>query len=154
MNLQPFWQQRYKTLILRIPPGDWHRAADYANFFEHPQVIDWRADVLSKVRPTQRRLKLVAQDELSRLQEWVDRYQRKLLIVINTEYFLTKLEHDEHSAFWRMFHRMPHLLSVVIYVVLDSPQILPMDLIDWRREGHILTFDREQREVICDGIND
>jgi hypothetical protein len=154
MNLHPFWQKREKTLILRIPPGDWHRAADYTNFFEHCQLIDWRAEVLKKARPTQQRLKLVAQDELSRLQEWADRYQRKPLVVVNTEYFLTKLSHDERSAFWRMFRRMPHLLSIVIYVVLDSPQILPTDLIDWRREGRVLTLGREQREVIFDGIND
>ena len=155
MDLQQFWQERNKTVILRIPQKDWRQQQDYTNRFPQCQVISWRADVLRQMRPGQRRLNITSQGEIDRLREWCRIYSGKLLVIIHTDYMLTKLERTERQAFWRrLLHGMPHLECVVVYMVLDSAELLPTNLIEWQREHRVLTVDEERKEVMFDGLED
>jgi len=155
MNLQRFWQERNKTVILRIPQENWRQQRDYANRFPQCQVISWREEVLRQVRPGQRRLNITSQGEIDRLREWCRTYSGKLLVIIHTDYMLTKQKRTERQAFWRrLLHGMPHLECVVVSVVLDSSELLPTNLIEWQRERRVLTVDKERKEVVFDGIED
>ena len=87
------------------------------------------------------------------MREWCHKYSGKLLVIIHTDYMLTKLERSEQRAFWRrLLHGMPHLECVVVYVVLDSAELLTTNLIEWQRERRVLTVDKECKEVIFDGL--
>lgn len=141
MKLHDFWYARHKSLILPIPPDDWGHAHNHAASLPNCTVLDWRQEVLQTVRPKQQRLRVSDQTEIERLSRWSEVYPRKLIAIVNTEYFLTKLNHRERDSFWRRLYRgTPHLSCIVVYVVLQIPELLPRNLDDWGAEDRLLSI--------------
>jgi len=129
MELRDFWYARDKSLIFRIPVGDWFRPELYANQLPNCRVLDWPEEALHSLRPGQRRLKVDAQTEIERLMNWAETYRGNLLGIVRTEYFLAKMEEPERDSFWhRLYRGTPHLPCVVVYLIIDRRELLPHNL--------------------------
>ncbi len=140
MQLRDLWYARNKTLIFRIPTHDWSRAEQYAHRLPNCQILNWREEALRNLRPGQQRLKVDAQTEIERLMGWTETRRGNLLAIVGTEYFLAKMEEPERDSFWhRLYHGMPHLSCVVVYLVINDRELLPGNLDAWEAENRMFT---------------
>ena len=105
----------------------------------HVRVIDWRKEFLKAVRPGQQFLNLKAQSELDRLKACVKSNEGSILCTINTEYALTRFDPNERQTFWRGLRTdFPYCKSIIVFGVLNSPELLPCDLEQWRTSSRLV----------------
>lgn len=139
-----FQHSRECTLILLIPPSRFARQEEfvYEKLDAIDAVLDWRAEFLSAVKPTQRYLNLSVRGEVQRLKEVSAVRAGQALCIINTEYALARFGSDERQEFWRaLWADFPYNQSILIYAALDSPALLPFNLERWKAAGRVLPLD-------------
>lgn len=137
---QEIWGKRDKTVLYLVPPNLYARQEAVAYQLPSVSVIDWRAEFLRMVGPEQRYLNLTVQGEIDRL-KWISDEKGGILCFINTEYMLTRLNRAEREAFWRgLWGDFPYSRSVLIFSVLDSPELLPagINLEQWEAAGRVI----------------
>jgi len=135
-----FRYSRERTLILPIPPERYARQEEFVH--EHlsgVSILDWRAEFLKTVKPEQRYLNLSVRDEAQWLKKVSARQKGHTICLINTEYALTRFSYDERQEFWRMlWGDFPYNEAILIYSVLNVPDLLPFDLEPWKRADRVL----------------
>jgi len=135
-----FRYSRERTLILPIPPERYARQEEFVH--EHlsgVSILDWRAEFLKTVKPEQRYLNLSVRDEAQWLKKVSARQKGHTICLINTEYALTRFSYDERQEFWRtLWGDFPYNEAILIYSVLDVPDLLPFDLEPWKRADRVL----------------
>jgi hypothetical protein len=137
---QEIWGKRNKTLLYLVPPNLYGRQEAVAYQLPSVNVIDWREEFLRTVRPDQRHLNLTVQGELERLKQYSDE-RGGILCFINTEYMLTRFDRSEREAFWRgLWSDFPYCQSVIVFSVLDSPELLPtgINFEQWEASGRVI----------------
>jgi len=135
-----FRYSRERTLILPIPPERFAQQEEFVH--EHlsgVSILDWRAEFLKTVKPEQRYLNLSVRDEAQWLKKVSARQKGHTICLINTEYALTRFSYDERQEFWRtLWGDFPYNEAILIYSVLDVPDLLPFDLEPWKRADRVL----------------
>ena len=105
------------------------------------QIIDWVLELKASLRENQKLIVTDSQKEIERLRGWCQAYPQKLILIKNADYMLTKLSRSDRLEFWRrVFQGLPYLESVVAYMVIDSAEILPPNLLDWIGEGRVFSL--------------
>lgn len=133
------WNRKDRALLLLIPTAEFARQEPFVHQLPHIRVIDWRMEFIRTLRPDQRFLNLRVQGELDRLKAWVNSNEGSILCVINTEYALTRFDFNERQLFWRgLWMDFPYSRSIVVFSVLDSPELLPSNLEQWRAGRRIV----------------
>jgi len=137
------WNRKDRTLLLLIPTTDFDRQEAFVHQLPLVRVIDWRAQFLEGLRPGQRYMNLSVQNELDRLKGWVKSSEGCILCVIHTEYPLTRFSRNERQLFWRgLWTDFPYSSSIVVFTVLDSPELLPDNLEQWKANDRLRLVNR------------
>lgn len=140
--LQDVWSRRDKTFLFLIPLEKYARQRSVADELWSPiTIIDWRDNFLQSVQLEQRYLNLTVQGELNCLKNLSAKNKGEILCVINTEYALIHFSRDERQAFWRaLWTDFPYSDSVIIYGVLDTPELLPLrvEFEQWEANKRVL----------------
>jgi hypothetical protein len=136
------WNRKDRTLLLLIPTAEFARQEPFVRQLPHVRVVDWRKEFLQTLRPDQRFLNLRVQSELDRLKVWVKSNEGSIICVINTEYALSRFDPNERQLFWRgLWLDFPYCTSIVVFSVLDSPELLPCNLEQWRASRRLVNPD-------------
>lgn len=121
--------RRDSTTLYVIPRKLYARQAELASDIPRVLIVDWRVKFLSGVTPTQRNLSLSVQSELYRLKALSEECTG-FLCLINTEYLLSRFGQDARESFWRgLMSNFPYNPCVIVFTVLDSPELLPSSAI-------------------------
>ena len=107
------------------------------------QIIDWVLELKVNLKKNQKLIATDSQREIERLRGWCQAYPQKLIFIKNADYMLTRLSRSDRLEFWRrVFQGLPHLESVVVYMVMDSAEVLPPNLLDWIGEHRIFSLSQ------------
>jgi|SRR6185295_141853 len=141
---QPEWTRRDKTNLYLFPPRRYEEQ-EFLTYQLLPsaEVVDWRKQFLSTVRPKQRHMGLTVAGELERIRR-IGNSARRVFSIINTEYFLVRFTERERERFWLgLWSEFPHLMGIILFVALDMPALLPdkLDLENWRRDGRLFSVE-------------
>lgn len=136
---QDFRNKRELSVLCLIPQKEYAKQKILVNHLPHITVIDWRNEFLASTRPEQRHLNLNPNAEINRLKQWSELRPGKVLCIINTEYFLTRLASEERQIFWQRLQRdFVYSKSILVYCALDVPQLLPDNLEQWEISNRII----------------
>jgi hypothetical protein len=132
--------RRNRTAILKMSPNSLNIQPE-VNDINRVHVIDWLEDTKRNLRTTQKLISTDSQREWGKLLNWCQLYPQKLLLIKNSDYMLTKLTVRDRYEFWRRsLHGLPHLESVIAFMVVDSPEVLPPNLLEWIGEGRVFSL--------------
>lgn len=136
---QDLWEWRDKTLLFLIPKHLYASQELFARRLPAVSIIDWREEFLRTVQLEQKYLNLSVQTELDRIKTWSETKAQSILC-INTEYALTRFTYNQLQMFWRgLWRDFPYSKSIIIYGVLDSPELLPDNLEQWKASNRVLS---------------
>jgi hypothetical protein len=139
---QPNWTRRDRTNLHIVPPVRFQEQELLTyQLLPSAEVVDWRKEFLSNVRPAQRLLGLTVTGELERIRRIADS-ARRVFSIINTEYFLARFTENEREDFWlALWGDFPHHKGIIVFSVLDTAALLPnkLDLENWRNDDRLLS---------------
>jgi hypothetical protein len=141
--LKDLWARRDKTALYLIPPQKYHLQHLFGSRLPQVEIIDWRERFLQDLAPSQRYLNLSVKGELDRIRK-IGNTKEKAFCLINNEYFLAYLSTKQRRQFWQgLWNDFPYLEGVIVFTVLDSPEILPdkIDLRRWKKQGRLFSSE-------------
>ena len=135
--------KRNRVAILKLPSNTLHVTSVVKDISE-VQIIDWVLELKESLEKDKKKLIVTdSQREVERLRGWCQAYPQKLIFIKNADYMLTKLSRSDRLEFWRrVFQGLPHLESVVVYMVMDAAEVLPPNLLDWIVEHRIFSLSQ------------
>ena len=132
--------KRNRVAILKLPSNILHVTPNVKNK-NKVKIIDWVSELKANLRENQKLIVTDSQREIEKLRGWCQASPQKLILIKNADYMLTKLSRPDRFEFWRrVFQGLPYLESVVAYMVIDSAEVLPPNLLDWIGEGRVFSL--------------
>ncbi len=132
---------RNRTALFLVPPMDSGRQELIAAQYSNTKVVNWLTESLSASEISQKYINTSPEIELSKIRKVADSNNRTFCF-INNEYFLTRFSSDERKEFFlRLRENVIHLNGVVVFFIVDSPNILPSSLIlsTWREDNRLFS---------------
>lgn len=141
--IEQLWTSpRKRTALFLFPPELCGNQEELASNFSNCTVIDWLSNTLKKADDLQRFVNTNVDIEIDNIRQKADS-ERKVFCFINNEYFLARFDGEERKLFWQsLWKNFPHLNGIVVFFVLNSPEILPnnLDLESWKEEDRLFSY--------------
>jgi hypothetical protein len=141
---KPDWTRRDRSHLYIVPREKYleQETLTYA-LAPSAKIVDWRAEFLNTVRPTQKRMGLTIDGEIKRLQKIVNT-EKRIFSIINTEYMLAGFDEERREQFWlSLWKNFPNLSGILLFTVINAPAFLPdkLTLADWKSDNRLFYAD-------------